>query len=219
MKNIFAAFLILFSFIGYSQSVFRPAVVTVQKECSEPDIIGYNTFINKFSSPDLRFVRIQKTLSSQWTSAYCDCELCHDIYTDTADFYINIGDSCKTSAHFYPANTKGNGNVKIKIFDPDYPEVFVIGEYIATCSVASFVFLDKEQLKVYPNPATTSLNILFGSAEPYQINIIAADGKIILNQKADGLRHDFDISTLNPGLYSVKVESSGKVFFAKFIKL
>lgn len=219
MKRTFTILLILSSMIAYTQSTFRPASVSVNKDCAEADIAAYNSFVNKFFSTNLRFLRIQNTLSANWTSAYCDCELCHSVTTDSADFFIKVGDSCTTSGHFYPLDTKGSGTIKIKVFDPNNRSDYVIGEYIASCSTAGFVFLEREQLKVTPNPATTSLNICFGSAEPYTLNIISAEGKLLMKQNVDGLNNNINISVLNPGLYSVKVESSGKVFFAKFIKL
>ena len=219
MRTILKVFLILSTSYGYCQSVFRPSSVIVEKDCSETDIAGYNKFVNNFKSTNLRFLRIQNTLSPKWTSAYCDCELCHSVDTDSANFFIKIGDSCTTSGHFYPDNTKGSGRIKIKVYDPNDRSNFVIAEYIVSCNTASFVFLKKEQLSISPNPALSSINVLFGPSETYEISIASAEGKLLINKEVEGLNHNFDISALDPGLYSVIVESAGKVYFAKFIKL
>ena len=219
MRKIFTLLFLTVAATGFSQSVFRPATVTIDELCSEPDIIGHNWFINKFGSPNLRFVRTQNTLSAKWTSAYCDCELCHGVTTDTADFFIAVGDSCLTSAHFYPDNTKGNGSMKIKVFDPKDPANFVLGEYMATCQSVSATFLQKEELSVYPNPTQNRLTVKFGSGEPYVLKVVSVDGKILMDTRVDGLTHILDISKLDTGLYSLQIESTGKVFYSKFVKL
>jgi len=219
MKKLFTTAFLLCSILGFSQSIFRPASVIKTGPCSDPEVVGYSHFINNFKSPNLKFVRFEKTLTPGWTAAYCDCEFCRDVVTDTASFYIAVGDSCVTSAHFYPVNIFGNGVMKIKIFDVEFPDVFVVGQYTASCTSASTLFLKMDELKVYPNPANSILNIQFGSADPYTINIVSADGRVLMNQKVDVLGNNVDISGLTPGLYSAKIESAGKVFFARFVKL
>lgn len=218
MKKILAIILVSLSVAGYSQSKFKPASAFGENFCSEPDIVVHSDFVNKFSSPNLRFIRIQNTLSSTWTAAYCDCEMCHDIKTDTADFYIKVGDSCVTSAHFYPADKKGLGVMQIKVFDPANPSVFVIGEYRAGCWGASAVFLENDQLKLYPNPTTSKVNVQFGSGEAYTLSVVSADGKVVMQQKISGVNHDVDVSMLDAGLYSIMIESAGKVVTSRFIK-
>ena len=42
---------------------------------------------------------------------------------------------------------------------------------------------------------------------------------VIVNEKVETLVNTMDISNFNSGLYSVKIESAGKVFYSKFIKL
>ncbi|NUM31733.1 MAG: T9SS type A sorting domain-containing protein [Bacteroidetes bacterium] len=215
--TIIVTFIIAFS--GFSQSIFRPALAYNEHFCSEPEIVVYSTFINKFTSSKLRFVRISNILTSTWTSAYCDCELCRDVKTDTADFILPVGDSCTTSMHFYPANKKGLGSVQIKIFDTANASVFVIGEYRASCWGLSSSFMDMNDIKIYPNPSNSSLTVSFGSIEPYTLNVVTADGKLLMKTKVEGLNHKIDISSFAPGLYSIKIESGGKLFFTRFIKI
>ena len=218
MKHQFTILLLLIFSQGFSQSTFRPATVMTENFCSEFDIIGHSTFKNNYSSTNLRFIRIQNTLSGQWTSAYCDCELCHDVATDSADFFIAVGDSCVTSAHFYPSNSKGMGTLKVKVFDPSNRSAFVVGEYTGSCWGASALFLNKEQIEVKPNPASTVINVLFGSGETYHLQVITSDGKCLMDQPVDGMNQQIDISKLPEGIYSVRIISSGKAFYTRFIK-
>jgi len=218
MKQILTLVFLLSCSYSFSQGIFRPALSFGETYCNKSEIVAYSRFINKFSSPNLKFVRIENTLSAKWTSAFCDCEFCYGVTTDEANFTIPIGDSCTTSAHFYADGTKGQGLMKVKISPQNDPTQSVIGEFRASCWGASATFLDAEQLVVSPNPATNVLNVSFGSGEAYTISIIGFDGRLISKEIVDGLNHNADISFLTSGLYSLKVESAGKVFYAKFIK-
>ncbi|MFM9944339.1 MAG: T9SS type A sorting domain-containing protein [Bacteroidia bacterium] len=221
MKKIFTIIGLIICFNSYSQSVFYPAIAEDANHCTEFEIVVHNHFINNFLSKDLKWVRIQNTLSSPWTSAYCDCELCHSATDDSATFALAIGDTCQPSGHFYTNKSlaKNNGIMKIKVFPVNDRSKFVIGEYRATCWPASATFIENQKLVVSPNPANTILNIGFGSGEDYIISIISTDGKILVNEKVVSLTNSMDISAFNKGLYSVKIESAGKVFYSKFIKI
>lgn len=218
MKKIFTVLVALIPFLSQGQSKFEPALVFIENFCKEPDIVAHTKFTNGFNAENLRFIRSQNTLSSQWTSAFCDCELCHSIDTDTADFYIAKGESCDMSAHFYPADKKGLGVMQVKVFVPSDPSNFIMGEFRASCWGASTVFIEKENLKVSPNPAGSELNVQFGSGESYQLEILSVDGKVFLQQNISGLNHYLNISALKNGMYIAKVNSGGKVFYTKFIK-
>ncbi len=219
MKRIFTIIGLLFCVNSYAQSVFIPATGHKDDVCTNSDIGVYSKFINRFGSADLKFIRIQNDLTGLWTSAFCDCELCHDSKVDSANFVIGIGDSCVTSAHFYPLNSLGSGMVKIKVFARNNRSAFVIGQFSASCTDASAIFIENEKLIVSPNPANTMLRIGFGSGEAYTINIITAQGQVLIKEKVDNLTNSIDISGFNAGLYNVQIESAGKVFYSKFIKI
>jgi hypothetical protein len=172
----------------------------------------------KIITDKLKFIRTENTITSSWTAAFCDCELCHDVKTDSANFVIGIGDSCTASYHFYPATTKGSGIAKVKVFPRDNRTNSVVGEFKASCFGLSASFLESNKLVVSPNPAKSILNIAFGSGEDYLLSIVSTDGKLIASEMVNGLQHETNIGFLVPGVYSVKVESQGKTYFARFIK-
>ena len=70
-------------------------------------------------------------------------------------------------------------------------------------------------LKIFPNPASTYLNIEIGfSGTQYQI--FDSYGRRLLNGKLEENR--IDVSSLVPGLYFLRVESDGKAYSARFVK-
>jgi hypothetical protein len=219
MKHIFILIGLIICLNSYGQSVFKPASATKEGYSTEAELVAHSKFYNKFFSSDLTWIRVENTLSSKWTSAYCDCEFCRDSATSTATFYLKIGDSCETSAHFYPVSNKGTGVMKIKVFATNNTLDFVIGEYRITGWGASVAFLENEKFNVSPNPANSVLNIGFGSGEPYILSILSNDGKLIVSERVESLTNAMDISNYKQGIYIVRVESAGKMYYSKFVKI
>lgn len=64
-----------------------------------------------------------------------------------------------------------------------------------------------KHLSVYPNPATTTLNIDFNSAAGTvnAYNVMDITGRILLNGNATGNNFAFDVNALNAGLYFVNI--------------
>lgn len=219
MKKIFTFIGLFIALNSYSQSIFKPASAFNDGHSTSAEIVAHSKFYNNFQSSDLTWERTQNTLPSMWTSAYCDCEFCRDSSTSKANFFIKVGDSCETSAHFYPVSVGGNGVMKIKIYAANNTMDFVVGEYRVTGWGASIAYLKNEQFKVSPNPTNSILNIGFGSGEPYTLSILSQDGKVIVSEKVDSITNAMDVSAYLQGIYTVRVESAGKIYYSKFVKI
>lgn len=72
----------------------------------------------------------------------------------------------------------------------------------------------KEDLFVYPNPAIEELNIKVNQNTPWYLEIITADGRLLLpkSEISDGGIYTLDTSSLLPGLYYVR--ATGDEFLA-----
>jgi hypothetical protein len=64
-----------------------------------------------------------------------------------------------------------------------------------------------KHLSVYPNPATTTLNIDFNAAAGTvnSYNVMDITGRVLLNGNATSNNFAFDVNTLNAGLYFVNI--------------
>jgi hypothetical protein len=75
--------------------------------------------------------------------------------------------------------------------------------------------LEKNQISLYPNPATTELNIYLPSANNFTTEIISMLGETVvkaLNQRT------IDIALLQNGVYFIRIVQDKKMFHSKFIK-
>ncbi len=75
---------------------------------------------------------------------------------------------------------------------------------------------EKESVEVYPNPATTMLNIKNNNETPFEkITIIDLMGKIVLSQTNT---NQVNIAPLASGLYIIEAVSGTKKLMAKFVR-
>lgn len=72
---------------------------------------------------------------------------------------------------------------------------------------------------IYPNPAENRLNIdLFSTDAQADLSIVDAMGRIVMNQSLNTASNSIDISSLNKGVYFVKITQDGKLMTRKIVK-
>lgn len=69
-------------------------------------------------------------------------------------------------------------------------------------------------VEVYPNPAINSLNIRLVNSSIELVTIVDVNGKTVYS----GMDTKIDISTLNQGIYFVKVKTEGETYIRKVVK-
>jgi hypothetical protein len=73
-------------------------------------------------------------------------------------------------------------------------------------------------MRIYPNPADTSVTIVLEEDTIARIILSSMDGKPVFDRQASGISQKIDVSSLQAGLYIVTVESvSGKKYNEKLI--
>jgi len=76
-----------------------------------------------------------------------------------------------------------------------------------------------EGFKLYPNPAGDILKVQMQKDGPHDYRIYAASGQLVAEGILKGASHSINISTLNKGMYFLKVNSPKLAITQKFIKL
>jgi CubicO group peptidase (beta-lactamase class C family) len=72
-----------------------------------------------------------------------------------------------------------------------------------------------KSISIYPNPATSEINLVLPSENNYQIEIKNSIGQLIIK---DQNKNKIDISNLINGIYFISVKQGHKYFYHKFIK-
>lgn len=78
-------------------------------------------------------------------------------------------------------------------------------------------FSSKNEIRIYPNPAKNSLTISFENNNSSTIQIVDITGKIVLTKKLIKTIERLDISSLQNGMYFIKIQSNEKDFVQKLI--
>src|SRR5690606_583035 len=98
--------------------------------------------------------------------------------------------------------------------------------YMVNALDVSDVVLNSSNLSIYPNPASTHLNVKYdfggGSADAASILIKDLAGKVVyykeLGENTSGVQnHSLDISNLNAGLYLVELHADNQKVVNKFV--
>lgn len=119
---------------------------------------------------------------------------------NTGDVKETLDICDNTSVSYFDANT---GNIEATVTN-----------CVTGCSVGiEEDVLSEKEISIYPNPASTKLNI---EADPnYNMKILDVMGNVVMEQK---VQHSIDVSTLKTGVYFIKFIGPDKSKTIKLVK-
>lgn len=190
---------------------------------------GENSYILRDLNDTIIIERKRGTLTAE--TFYVD-ELVLNSGCYSLEFLDEVGGQYgQNGLDFWFYSQFGRGSIELRdsvnyeYLDPDF------GAYVKYDFSVGQIYTDgieddvKYQLfNIYPNPAHDQLNIEMHGyhKNKVQIRIFNAAGKLIhqdeINSGSKELNHQIDISTLNEGIYFLKMESGNQQKSRKFIK-
>lgn len=93
-------------------------------------------------------------------------------------------------------------------------------EYVVNFTIATSVGITENQkFNVYPNPATSYINVSVDDITPgAYVKIIGISGKVLMQMQLNSTKEVIDISNLTQGTYIIQIETQGKRDRKLFIK-
>ena len=188
-------------------SYTSPATVQLTAEASDPG--GSITKVEFYNGTQLILTESTAPYNKAWTNVPAGK------YTITAKAYDNSGKTTVSPA--VSITVSGSGLLTTSVSRGDIQEVN-INEANTQPAILEF-----SEFKIYPNPATTVLNLTMGSefasGENLLITIMNISGATVkqINQGATPISK-VDVSSLAPGAYILKVSGKSKTVARKFIK-
>ncbi len=140
-----------------------------------------------------------------------------DMYMDYMDF---TNDACLVMF------TKGQKQKMRALFEPGGARASILSSGALGSPVSEEIPSDSPprwlHVKIYPDPATTELNINVESDTRWvgkELQVINITGQLQLKKTISSKIQKLDISQLKPGLYFIRAEKPGEKIMEKFIKL
>ena len=108
-----------------------------------------------------------------------------------------------------------------------FDQVIISGDNVRTpaptvidngSAIRSFTEFSKDNIKLYPNPANTVLNIEILDGNYDEITIFSTTGKIVHVGSTDVNQQAVDVTRFAAGMYFVRFVSNGKAVTKRFIK-
>ena len=141
------------------------------------------------------------------------------VFPEPGDFeyldYMSIapGDSCMLQSYFYPRAATGTFCVRYVVFDGNNT---LDSSYFDLCIdiLTSVPENADSQLEIFPNPASSFLNVTLDQESDYRIYSI--DGKMIQSGRTAG---QLSIVDLTSGQYLLEVNQGMAIRRSRFVKL
>lgn len=174
------------------------------------EVNANNYIINESNAPvTFRWTRtLQQPFPTDWSTAFCDVNLCYLGQVGTAEFTLEPGDTSVLKPVIYPNGATGYGVylVQLESITPGvtYQVGIVYSVTVTETSGVSNVEALREAATVFPNPTAGSLNVSF--VDPGfrgNIQITDALGRTVLTQNQVSANTQLDVSALPAGVYTV----------------
>jgi len=103
------------------------------------------------------------------------------------------------SVSYFPGNLTAEDGSKAKAFGPE--SVFNPAIPVGNSEIG------EQKLNVYPNPATSILNIEYNKA-PYNVLLFNSVGVLVQSEVAENPLHKMNVGHLNKGLYLIRIQDN-----------
>lgn len=221
MKKYILSLILVFSLgAAYAQDfIFETADTVISNGvATDFEIVSYGTIRNLTANPiNLRWLRTQNSLPQGWQAAICDNITCHAPAADSNDFILPANGTAPIDLHFYPNNSTGSGVAIVKVFKPSDRGNSVQTRFVGNVNSVSTQNLTKGVLSIYPNPASSEINIKLPELKEGKIEVFNVIGKRLLSQNFNGLTNTVQIplSNLPKGTYVLRYSNNNGTVITK----
>lgn len=134
-----------------------------------------------------------------------------DSSTNATSVFYDFGDGNSSNSRnpVYTYSFTGTHTIMMVAYNPPCGN----DTFYRTFNVSSIVSVHNPSFSLYPVPAKDILHVMFNSANSQPIGLYDLSGRLLLEVQAAGeTQIEIDLSTLSPGLYSVRQGNAVEVF-------
>jgi hypothetical protein len=224
-KYILTLVIALFVSAINAQYTLSPLVKSASGSAAQDELITH-AHVKNNSGVNATYIwyMTQKNFPNGWESAICDKNTCYDVSVTTASFDLAPGDSGTLEVHLYPHSVSGTASVEVLVYEKNTDST--TGPK-ATYSFNAWALNTKaaekrsNNVEIYPNPATTQLNITLETAKPITIEVYNVLGQLKMKHTHNGGTSTMDLADLPAGIYFLRYThpTTGQVVSKQFKKV
>jgi hypothetical protein len=228
LKNLLLvfAFILVFAGSGHSQSlaVTPSDTLTIDTTLlSGQELIMVNGIKNNTASDSLFNWKVTyNSLPHQWTVSYCDPHLCHTNINGTLSYLLSTNSTGTMQLDLTVASIS-SCPVTFQILtwatgDSVNTATYLTYKVCATVNPNGIIETEAPQTSIYPNPVNRDLTVsLSQNLDNGQIEIFNLLGSRVYAQPISNGEtvKEFDLSTLDAGLYIARISDGGRVIATK----
>lgn len=218
-KYILTMGVLLAVFTANAQFTLRAEYDFASGSAAESELVT-KAYVKNTGATEVEYVWVKEKIGfpGNWNAAICDKNICYDTPVDTAHFTLAAGDSGNLDVHTYPQQTSGIGRVKVT--------VYAVGDE-ANAKVDTFTFsawalsakkVQRNDIEVYPNPATTKLTINLETSKPVTMEVYNVLGQLKMTHVHNGKTSTLDVESLPAGMYFIRYTTDGGQVVSKQFK-
>lgn len=200
-----------FSFLNAQGFSFSPNdMLEDEAEFSQYNIFQIDILNDTPEMLLLSWRRLEADYPEGWEVSFCDNNLCYGSIPINGDMIPFSQDNYAfLKLDINPYEVAGTGTFRFMVFPKDDPDNFKISTFIIHAGTSTdIVEVEKSVLKVGPNPAQDWLNVENLAQKPAKVNILSANGQLILMRKLPAhAKVQLDLSDLPAGSYYINVLS------------
>ena len=165
MKKNILVFLFSFSILALNAQniTLDPPQIDIQEELNAAnDNEGHSTVTNPSSTAKrFKWERNVLNITTGWESAVCDKIRCYFPHVNTAEFDLDPMEGGDMIVHVYPNQIVGSASIEVKITDTSDVNNTITGLFNFEIGTTGLTELNRQLLKVYPNPTVGDINLQF----------------------------------------------------------
>ena len=226
---LFSFFLAATTSFAQMAHTYSPIPSTTYKVSTSDleDVTKFYIYFKNTTGKDLNISwrKISLDLPSDWDYSLCDLGTCYAGIPDGDHtmFAVEKDSSGFLAPNIYPGGITGTGKIVMYVWDKDNPSVNdTLTWFITATSEAGVQVIAQgtKELRLFPNPATGRVSIVFGSISTGTLSFIDMKG---ISQLQLGVNEaktfDADLSQLPAGEYvALFIGRDGSVIQGKLVK-
>lgn len=222
-KLAFTLSIILSAIAIQAQSLYTIVNPVVERktviEAGTYEVLNAGLINNSTSPINISFKQISKKSPEDWVVSLCGPTNCFTPGSSSFGDKEIIKVSAKTQIFEvnWTAKSPGKGEIVYEITDLAKPTDKRLVTFILTAELplSTDLYISKNTLKIYPNPAKDFINVEFPDNSYMNIILTNAAGKVISTQPITDLTLKLDVSLLEKGIYLIT--SSGNSLLRKTV--